>query len=115
MSGVVIPELERFSGKTAGADFLVGHCPERVTPGLLLHNLTTLSRSVGGQTPEVSQTMVALYKNYVQGELDATDMLTAEIVKTAENAYRDVQIAFANELALSAKTSVQMYTRCGSY
>ena len=71
-----------------------------MTPGLLLHNLTELSRSVGGQTPEVAQAMVALYHHYVQGKLDPTDMLTAEIVKTAENAYRDVQIAFANELAL---------------
>ena len=100
MSGVVIPELEGASGKKAGDDFFVGHCPERVTPGLLLHNLTKLSRSVGGQTPEVTQAMMALYRNFVMGELDATDMLTAEIVKTAENAYRDVQIAFANEVAL---------------
>ena len=92
------------SGKKAGVDFFVGHCPERVTPGLLLHNLTKLSRSVGGQTPEIAQAMVALYRQYVQGELDATDMLTAEIVKTAENAYRDVQIAFANELALICET-----------
>ena len=104
MSGVVIPELERASGKKAGVDFFVGHCPERVTPGLLLHNLTRLSRSVGGQTPEIAQAMVALYSNFVQGELDATDMLTAEIVKTAENAYRDVQIAFANEVALVCET-----------
>ena len=100
MLDVVIPELEAASGKRAGADFFVGHCPERVTPGRLIHNLTKLSRSVGGQTPEVAQAMVALYQQYVEGELDATDMLTAEIVKTAENAYRDVQIAFANELAL---------------
>ena len=104
MTGVVITELEQASGKKAGADFFVGHCPERVTPGRLLHNLTKLSRSVGGQTPEVAQAMVALYRLYVQGELDPTDMLTAEIVKTAENAYRDVQIAFANELALICET-----------
>lgn len=100
MSGVVIPELERAGGKQAGQDFYVGHCPERVTPGLLLHNLKTMSRSVGGQTPSVADAMVALYSTYVSGDLDPTDMLTAEIVKTAENAYRDVQIAFANELAL---------------
>ncbi len=104
MSGVVIPILEQASGKKAGIDFFVGHCPERVTPGLLLHNLTKLSRSVGGQTPEVARTMVALYKTYVQGDLDATDMLTAEVVKTAENALRDVQIAFANELAIVCET-----------
>jgi len=100
MHNVVIPVLEQASGKKAGADFFVGHCPERVTPGLLLHNLTKLSRSVGGQTPEIAQVMVMLYKQYVQGDLDPTDMLTAEIVKTGENALRDVQIAFANELAM---------------
>lgn len=97
---VVIPELEQSSGKAAGKDFFVGHCPERVTPGLLLHNLVTMNRSVGGQVPEIADAMVALYSTYVTGQLDATDILTAEIVKTAENAYRDVQIAFANELAM---------------
>jgi UDP-N-acetyl-D-mannosaminuronic acid dehydrogenase len=100
MQQVVIPALEASSGRRAGVDFYVGHCPERVTPGLLLHNLTHMSRSVGGQTPEVAAAMVALYSSYVTGDLDPTDLLTAEIVKTAENAYRDVQIAFANELAL---------------
>lgn len=100
MDGVVRPELERASGLAAGRDFFLGHCPERVTPGLLLHNLTSMSRAVGGETPEVAEAMAALYGHYVQGDLDRTDPLTAEIVKTAENAYRDVEIAFANELAL---------------
>lgn len=100
MHHLVIPALEESSGKTAGVDFFVGHCPERVTPGLLLNNLVKMSRTVGGQTSDVAQAMIALYKHYVQGELDAADLLTAEVVKTAENAYRDVQIAFANELAL---------------
>ncbi|MBE2185002.1 MAG: nucleotide sugar dehydrogenase [Anaerolineae bacterium] len=100
MQAVVIPELEQSSGKIAGETFFVGHCPERVTPGLLLKNLITMNRSVGGQTPEIAEAMLALYSTYVTGQLDATDILTAEIVKTAENAYRDVQIAFANELAM---------------
>ncbi len=100
MTGVVIPELEKASGKRAGVDFFVGHCPERVTPGKLLHNLVHVSRTVGGQTPEIAQVMLAFYRTYVQADLDPADLLTAEIVKTAENAYRDVQIAFANELAI---------------
>ncbi len=100
MTGVVIPELEKASDKCAGVDFYVGHCPERVTPGLLLHNLVNVSRTVGGQTPDVAETMLELYRHFVRAELDPSDLLTAEIVKTAENAYRDVQIAFANELAL---------------
>ena len=100
MNGVVIPELQKSSGKHAGTDFYVGHCPERVTPGLLLHNLTHMNRTIGGQSPEVAAAMMALYAQYVTGDLDPADLLTAEIVKSAENAYRDVQIAFANEVAL---------------
>jgi UDP-N-acetyl-D-mannosaminuronic acid dehydrogenase len=69
-------------------------------PGKLLANLTNVSRVVGGMTPETAATMVALYKHIVQADLDPTDCITAELVKTTENAYRDVQIAFANEIAL---------------
>ena len=100
MNGLVRPLLETTSGLTAGTDFWVGHCPERVMPGKLLHNLSTCDRVVGGMTPEVAGTMVALYRFVVSGELDPTDLLTAELVKTGENAYRDVNIAFANEMAL---------------
>ncbi len=100
MSRIVIPELEQSSRRKAGIDFYVGHCPERVTPGLLLHNLKHVSRTVGGQTSEVAEAMLALYRQYVNADLDEADLLTAEIVKTGENAYRDVQIAFANELAI---------------
>jgi UDP-N-acetyl-D-mannosaminuronic acid dehydrogenase len=59
-----------------------------------------MSRVVGGMTPETAETMVLLYRHIVQADLDPTDSVTAELVKTAENAYRDVQIAFANEVAL---------------
>jgi UDP-N-acetyl-D-mannosaminuronic acid dehydrogenase len=100
MTRIVIPEIEGASHLRAGVDFFVGHCPERVMPGVLIHNLTHMSRPVGGQTREVAEVMASLYAHYVQGELDLTDMLTAELVKTGENAYRDVQIAFANEMAL---------------
>lgn len=100
MRRVVIPTLEKASGKKAGEHFWVGHCPERVMPGKLLHNLTSMSRVVGGLTAQTAEVMAALYRNVVQGDLDTTDLLTAELVKTTENAYRDVQIAFVNELAL---------------
>ena len=76
--------------------FFLGNCPERVMPGKLLKNLRTMSRVVGGMTPETSKTMIALYQHIVQAGLDAADCVTAELVKTTENAYRDVQIAFAN-------------------
>jgi len=69
-------------------------------PGKLLANLRNVSRVVGGMTPETAETMVALYRHVVQADLDPTDCITAELVKTTENAYRDVQIAFANEVAL---------------
>ncbi len=98
--GVVIPALEAASGKRAGVDFDVAHVPERVTPGRLLKQLTEWPRVIGGATPRAGERCLALYKHVVKGALDVSDATTAEIVKTGENTYRDVQIAFANELAL---------------
>jgi UDP-N-acetyl-D-mannosaminuronic acid dehydrogenase len=100
IDGVVRPLLEESSGQRANVDFYLGACPERVMPGKLLANLRTLSRVCGGSTPQTAQAMVSLYRTIVQAELDAADPVTAELVKTAENTYRDVQIAFANEVAL---------------
>ncbi len=100
MQDVVLPLLEQHSGKKLNTGFYLGNCPERVMPGKLLINLSTLSRVVGGMTPDTAETMVALYRFIVQADLDPADCITAELVKTAENAYRDVQIAFANEVAL---------------
>ncbi len=100
MQGLVRPALESASGRCTGSDLFLVHCPERVTPGRLLRNLETMPRAVGGMTPEAAQLAVALYSTFVRADLDPTDALTAEIVKTAENTYRDVQIAFANEMAL---------------
>jgi len=97
---LVSPVLESSSGLKCGVDFYLGHCPERVMPGRLLHNLRSMSRVCGGTTPDTAQTMITLYRLFVGADLDATDALTAELVKTVENAYRDVQIAFANEVAL---------------
>jgi len=99
MQSVVQPILETESGLKANDDFYLGACPERVMPGKLLANLRRMSRVCGGGTPETARLMVELYRNIVQAELDATDIITAELVKTTENAYRDVQIAFANEVA----------------
>ncbi len=100
MQDVVLPLIEQSSGKNMNADFYLGNCPERVMPGKLLKNLRTLSRVCGGMTPETAETMLALYRHIVQADLDPADCITAELVKTAENAYRDVQIAFANEVAM---------------
>lgn len=100
MRDLVCPMLEEHSGKRVNQDFFLGNCPERVMPGKLLTNLRSLSRAVGGGSPETSETMVALYRHIVKADLDPVDWITAELVKTVENAYRDVQIAFANEVAL---------------
>lgn len=105
MSNVVRPLLEEVSGLVAGdrdrpGDFYLANCPERVMPGKLLRNIRKLNRVVGGMSPDAAELAVALYRHVVRGDLDPVDSISAEIVKTAENAYRDVQIAFANELAL---------------
>ena len=100
MDNVVRPRLEEASSGKQNQDFYLGHCPERVMPGRLLKNLRTVSRVAGGMTPETAEAMAALYRKIVQAELDTADCVTAELVKTTENAYRDVQIAFANEVAL---------------
>ncbi|HCR72778.1 MAG TPA: nucleotide sugar dehydrogenase [Anaerolineae bacterium] len=103
MSDFVLPLLEDKSGMQLNEGFFLGNCPERVMPGKLLKNLQMMNRVVGGMTPETSHVMTVLYKNIVESELDETDCITAELVKTVENAYRDVQIAFANEVALIAE------------
>ncbi len=100
METLVRPLIEASSGKKSGEDFFLGACPERVMPGKLLANLRNMSRVCGGDTPEVAETMKKFYSHIVQSDLDTADLITAEITKTAENAYRDVNIAFANELAL---------------
>jgi UDP-N-acetyl-D-mannosaminuronic acid dehydrogenase len=100
MATVVKPLLEEASGRRMNDGFHLGHCPERVMPGKLLANLRGVSRVCGGETPETAETMIALYRHVVEADLDPSDCVTAELVKTAENAYRDVNIAFANEVAL---------------
>jgi UDP-N-acetyl-D-mannosaminuronic acid dehydrogenase len=100
MQQIVQPLLEEASGMTCGKDFSLGNCPERVMPGKLLANLRSMNRVVGGDSSETSAVMKALYLQVVEAEVDEADWITAELVKTVENAYRDVQIAFANEVAL---------------
>ncbi len=100
MEKIVKPTLEKESGMLAGKDFHLANCPERLMPGHLIENIRSYNRVVGGWTPECAQKVTELYKNVIQGELQATDCITAEIVKAGENTYRDVQIAFANEMAL---------------
>lgn len=100
MSNVVLPIIEEHTGLKCNIDFYLGNCPERVMPGKLLQNLRKMSRVVGGGTKETAALIAALYGIVVEADIDTADWITAEIVKTTENSYRDVQIAFANEIAL---------------
>ena len=82
------------------ADICVAHCPERVLPGKVLVELVNNDRVIGGMTPKCSQAAVSLYKLFVQGECVITNARTAEMCKLTENSFRDVNIAFANELSI---------------
>ena len=100
MQKIVLPMLEEHSGRKCGEGFFLGNCPERVMPGRLINNLKKMSRVVGGDSPTTAGVMKELYMQVVEAEVDEADWITAELVKTVENTYRDVQIAFANEVAL---------------
>ena len=97
---IVKPILEEHSGMKAGEDFNLTYSYERVMLGRLLYNMTYMPRIIGGLTPECTQRCIELYKNIVKAELFPTDCLTAEVAKVTENAYRDINVAFANEVAL---------------
>jgi len=96
---VVRPILEEGSGLKAGQDFYLAFSYERVMPGKLLEYITDFPRVVGGIDEESTRRAVELYKTIVRQEITPTSVLAAELAKTMENAYRDVNIAFANEMA----------------
>lgn len=78
----------------------VAHCPERVLPGHIMRELVENDRIVGGTTPEATAVTSKFYRTFVEGEVLETDAKTAEMAKLTENSFRDVNIAFANELSL---------------
>lgn len=82
------------------SDIRVAHCPERVLPGHVLRELVQNDRVIGGMTAKCSQAAVQLYKIFVEGECVVTNARTAEMCKLTENSFRDVNIAFANELSI---------------
>ena len=96
--GLVAASLET-SGLRAGVDFHLAHCPERVLPGRILREIVESDRVVGGTTPPAAEEAAALYRMFVKGKFHLTEAMTAEVVKLSENAFRDVNIAFATELA----------------
>jgi UDP-N-acetyl-D-mannosaminuronic acid dehydrogenase len=78
----------------------IAHCPERVLPGQIMRELVENDRIVGGITPEATKAAAKFYKSFVKGEVLQTDAKTAEMAKLTENSFRDVNIAFANELSI---------------
>lgn len=82
------------------SDIRVAHCPERVLPGKVMQELIANDRVIGGMTPKCSSLASDLYRVFVKGNCVITNSRTAEMVKLTENSFRDVNIAFANELSM---------------
>ncbi|HAS22357.1 MAG TPA: UDP-N-acetyl-D-mannosamine dehydrogenase [Idiomarina loihiensis] len=78
----------------------IAHCPERVLPGHIMRELVENDRIVGGTTLEATKAVAEFYRSFVTGEVLKTDARTAEMAKLTENSFRDVNIAFANELSI---------------
>ena len=94
------PDLTFPEQAAQAADILIAHCPERVLPGKVLQELISNDRIIGGMTQRCSAAASDLYKTFVQGGCIETNARTAEMCKLTENSFRDVNIAFANELSV---------------
>jgi len=97
---IVRPILEKASGMKAGEDFSLAFSYERVMPGRLIEFFVNMPRIIGGIDERSTERGVELYRHVVSKEIIGTDCRTAEVAKTVENSYRDLNIAFANEMAL---------------
>lgn len=93
---LVFPRYKQLAGEV---DVHVAHCPERILPGQMVRELVSNDRIIGGLTEACARSALTLYESFVKGEAFATDSRTAELVKLIENSYRDVNLAFANELS----------------
>lgn len=96
----IVAKILRESGHDIDKEVYVAHCPERVLPGRILAELVQNDRIVGGINKVATENAVEFYNSFVSGEVLATDSRTAEMTKLTENSFRDVNIAFANELSL---------------
>lgn len=94
------PDLRFPSQWGNDANIHIAYCPERVLPGRVLHELISNDRIIGGLTKECAEAAASLYKIFVKGDCILTNARTAEMCKLTENSFRDVNIAFANELSL---------------
>ncbi len=100
MKNVALKTLEKNSGLKCGVDFWLAYCPERITSGRILQEFASGDRIVGGFDEDSAGVAAELLKTITAGDLTLTDCRSAEVAKLAENTFRDVNIAFANELAL---------------
>lgn len=104
------PDLSFPQTHGEASDIRVAYCPERVLPGQVLRELVQNDRVIGGITPKCSEAAIALYKIFVLGECITTNARTAEMCKLTENSFRDVNIAFANELSIiSEKLGINVW------
>jgi UDP-N-acetyl-D-galactosamine dehydrogenase len=95
------PALERASGLAAGRDFFLGYSPERINPGDRVHTVDRITKVVAGQTPEIAARLAAIYGRITSGgTFIAASIRTAEAAKAIENAQRDLNIAFINEVTM---------------
>lgn len=86
-------------GFTIGEDINLAHAPERIIPGNMVYELLHNNRTIGADDPVVGNRIKRLYSSFCQGEIAVTDIRTAEMTKVVENTFRDINIAYANELA----------------
>lgn len=92
--------LDELGPTARAADYHFAHCPERILPGQMLRELVTNDRIVGGTTEQAAERARELYATFCSAEIFVTDARTAEMAKLTENSFRDVNIAFANELSI---------------
>ena len=100
---VIIPMVEK-NGLKVGKDILLAHCPERILPGDVFHEIIHNDRVIGGVNEASARAAEEIYRSFVKGKLYLTDDVTAELCKLMENTYRDVNIALANEFAAVCET-----------
>jgi UDP-N-acetyl-D-mannosaminuronic acid dehydrogenase len=99
----VRPEIEE-RGFVLGKDVHIVHAPERIIPGNMIYELEHNSRTIGADELEIGEKVKELYSNFCKAEIVVTDIRSAEMSKVVENTYRDINIAFANELAKICRT-----------
>lgn len=98
IEGQIRPLIEEH-GKKCGEDVHLVHAPERIIPGSMIRELENNNRTIGADDEGIGREIAKLYKTFCKGEIAITDIKTAEMTKVVENTYRDINIAYANELA----------------